>query len=87
MIKLILNWFYPFKSKRKITRQWLYNTFVSTDLYFASNGQVREELAELKNISRQLASKHKMKVLHGVLLTNKEYKEATNAMQSPNNGR
>ena len=84
MFKRLLWRLNPFKSKRYGNRLSpnMYNTFITYQSFNDQIGSMRDEIRELKGLVRQLAARDDLKVLNGILMTEKEHKLAEDATNS-----
>ena len=84
MFKRLLWRLNPFKSKRHGNRlsPKMYNTFMTWQAFNDQIGSMRDEIRELKGLVRQLAARDDLKVLNGILMTEKEHKLAEDATNS-----
>tara|TARA_R100000152_G_C6703315_1_gene132360 strand:+ start:167 stop:439 length:273 start_codon:yes stop_codon:yes gene_type:complete len=85
-IKRLLYKLYPFKSRRRYNSvaPKMYHTFVTYDSFSDQMSSVRTDIRELRGLVNQLAAKDKLRALNGVLMTEKEYKQASDAIDRYN---
>ncbi len=82
-VKRLLYKLNPFKSRRNGRfMSKLYHTFVTYDSFNNESRELRQDIRELKGLVNQLAARDKLKHLNGVLMTEKEYKEASEAIDT-----
>ena len=58
----------------------MYHTFVTYESFQDQHSSLRSDVRELRGLVCQLASKDKLRPLNGVLMSEKDYKEATDAI-------
>ena len=76
-IKRIIYKLNPFKRKKRgYFMSKLYRTFVTYDSFNSQSSELREDIRELRGLVNQLAAKSKLRPLNGVLMSEKDYKEA-----------